>query len=110
VKELRAAGAQVVLGINDDQSKRPFMVDDNLRREVFPGITAEEGKQMSAQARKYADVVRQVAAENGALVADFLEADFFFDRATMADDGAHPNGKGYEEMTEVWLNAMQPLL
>ncbi|MBI2705644.1 MAG: hypothetical protein HYX32_10205 [Actinobacteria bacterium] len=110
VSTLRQSGAQVVLGVNDDQSKRPVMTDPKLRRETFPDIEDAEVSQMSAQARRYADVIRQIAKDNGALVADFLDAPFFSNPALLADDGNHPNAKGYDEMTQVWLDAMQPLL
>jgi lysophospholipase L1-like esterase len=104
------AGAVLVLGINDDQSKRPVAADANMRREAFPDISDAEVTQMSAQAERYADVVRDVAAEHGALVADFLHAPFFTNRALLADDGNHPNASGYDAMTEIWLTALEPLI
>jgi lysophospholipase L1-like esterase len=110
VSTLRAAGASVVLGINDDQSHRPMMTDATMRENTFPAITAGEVTQMSAQAKKYATVVREVAADNGALVVDFLDAPLFRDPARLNEDGGHPNSRGYDEMTEVWRTGLQPLV
>lgn len=110
VGDLRDAGATVVLAINDDQTRRPVARDPAIRRDAFPDITDDEVARMSAQARRYADVVRDVAADRGALVVDFLEAPFFADPAMLADDGNHPNAAGYDEMAAIWLSALAPLL
>jgi lysophospholipase L1-like esterase len=107
---LEAAGAVVVLGINDDQSKRPVAADDTMRRDAFPDISRDEVAKMSKQAERYATVIRDIASANDALVADFLHAPFFTDPALLADDGNHPNADGYDEMTKIWLTALQPLL
>ncbi len=107
---LTGVGAHLVLGINDDQSKRPVARDAKLRTETFSSISDDEVAMMSVQAGRYATVVRDVAAAHGAPVADFLDASFFRDPATLADDGNHPNKVGYDRMTEVWLAALRPLL
>jgi lysophospholipase L1-like esterase len=110
VTALRSAGATVALGINDDQSKRPVAADPKIRENTFPDITDAEVARMSAQARKLATVTREIASANGCVVADFLDAPFFRDRALLADDGNHPNAKGYDAMAKIWLDALQPLL
>ena len=110
VSDLRTRGAQVVLAINDDQTRRQIVTDDAMRAAAFPATTREEVGQMSAQAHRYADVVREVAAENGALVADFLDSPIFSTRSMMADDGAHPNAAGYDQLAKDWMAAMDPLL
>jgi len=110
VRALKAAGATVVLGINDDQSYRPLMTDPTMRENTFPSISPGEVAQMSAQAKKYATVVREVAADNSVPVVDFLEAPLFRDPARLNEDGGHPNTRGYDEMTEIWERGMQPLI
>lgn len=110
LRALTGAGAAVVIGINDDQSKRPVAADAAMRREAFSDISDAEVAMMSRQAERYAEVVRDVAAANGALVADFLRAPLFTNPATLADDGNHPNPRGYDEMSAIWLQALQPLL
>ena len=76
----------------------------------FPAITDAEALRMSAQAGRYAEVVRKIAADNDALVADFLNVPFFTDPARLNEDGSHPNARGYDEMAQIWLDAMRPSL
>jgi lysophospholipase L1-like esterase len=107
VRTLRAAGATVVVGINDDQSKRPIMADRTMRQNTLPGVTDDEVGRMSEQAGRYAEVVREVAAANGALVADFFDAPFFRNPATLNEDGIHPNTQGYDQMAKIWIDALE---
>ncbi len=110
VRRLDEAGARVVIAINDDQSKRPVAKDDVLREATIPATTAAEVQQMSAQARRYAEVVRGVAQTHGAVVVDFLDAPLFRSSSTLADDGNHPNQAGYAQMAETWLAAIRPIV
>ena len=110
VSDLRTRGAQVVLAINDDQSRRDIATDETRRGAALPATTNAEVAQMSAQARRYATVVRDIASANGLPVADFLESPVYTNRATMSDDGNHPNAQGYDAIAQVWMEAMAPLL
>lgn len=110
VGDLRAAGALVVIGINDDQSRRPAITDPAIRQNTVPGITDAEAVRMTAQATRFAEVVRTVAAANDALVVDFFTAPFFTDPALLAEDGMHPNAKGYDRMAVMWWDVIRPLL
>lgn len=110
VGELRAAGAKVVIGINDDQSRRPVITDLTIRQNTVPGITDAEAVRMTAQAARFAQVVRIVAAANDASVVDFFTASFFTDPTLLAEDGIHPNVKGYDRMATMWLEVIRPLL
>jgi len=109
VRGLRGAGAQVVVAVNDDQSRRPVAADAGVRAATFPGISSAEVVQMAGQANAYREVVRSVAAAEGATVADFLDAPLFRNPATLADDGNHPNAAGYDLLADAWLTALTPL-
>ena len=102
VKGLQQAGAVVVLALLDDQSKRPVAI----KGEAFPGITKAELGQMSKQAAAYNAVLTDVAAKSGALTANFQRGTIFTAAATLADDGNHPNEKGYDAIAAIWLKAL----
>lgn len=103
---LKEAGAVVVLGLLDDQSKRPVAI----KGEAFPGITKGELVQMSGQAAAYNTILKDVAAKLGAWTADFQNTGVFTEAATLADDGNHPNEKGYDAIAQIWFKAIQPAL
>lgn len=110
VERLRAAGAVVVLGLVDDQSRRPVAADDAMRRAAFPGTSSAEVARMSAQARAYNDALARLADESGAGTVDFWHSTVFTDAATLDGDGNHPNAAGYDEMAARWFAVVGPLL
>jgi len=109
VAELTEAGATVVVGLPDDQSLRPGVADIERLNTVLPYTTADEVQQMSGLAARFDDIATEVAAEHDALVVDTNDP-FWADEATMAEDGIHPNAAGYDRLTELWLEALDPLL
>ncbi|MEZ4670016.1 MAG: GDSL-type esterase/lipase family protein [Anaerolineae bacterium] len=106
LSRLTGAGARVMLALLDDQSLRPVV----QRGEAFPGTSREEITQMSAQVRRYNDLIMQKAAQYGAGTVDFFNTSIFTDAATLADDGNHPNASGYDVAAQIWMNALLPLL
>lgn len=110
VSSLQHAGAVVLIGLPDDQSRRPVMTDRTLRKQLFPGITDEELPRLSAQSLRYDAVVGEVATGLGATVVDFASTTIFTDPATLSSDGNHPNADGYDAITDVWWSALQQLL
>jgi len=106
LKQLREAGAQVVVALLDDQSKRPVA----LKGEAFTAITQEELTQMSLQVQGYNEVITQKAAQYGALTVDFYDTTLFTDPATLYDDGNHPNQAGYDSIAQKWYETSLPLL
>lgn len=109
VAELTEAGATVVVGLPDDQSLRPGVADIERLNTVLPYTTADEVQQMSGLAARFGDIAVEVATEYGALTVDTNDS-FWADEATMAEDGIHPNAAGYDRLTELWLEALDPLL
>lgn len=103
---LRGAGAQVVIALLDDQSKRPVAV----KGEAFSEITPAKLERMSAHVQTYNQIIRKKAAQYGALTVDFYATDIFTNPATLYDDGNHPNSAGYDIITQKWFDAIAPLL
>jgi lysophospholipase L1-like esterase len=101
--QLRAAGAQVIVALLDDQSKRPVA----LRGEAFPSITPDELDRMSQQVRRYNEIIAEKSAQHGALTVDFYSTDIFTNPATLYDDGNHPNTAGYDIIAQKWFDALR---
>ncbi len=103
---LKGTGAQVYIALLDDQSKRPVMSNPELRTNNFDLITADDVPRMSAQTAKYNEIVRQLAEQQGASTVDFLNTTLFEEQATLAEDGNHPNGAGYDAIAERWYQSI----
>lgn len=106
ISQLRNAGAEVVIALLDDQSKRPIA----LRGEAFTEITSDELTRMAVHVQKYNEIISQKANQYGALTVDFYNTDIFTNSATLYDDGNHPNASGYDVITQKWLEVLIPLL
>lgn len=104
--ELRRAGAQIILAELDDQSERPA----RTRNEVYPAITGDELRRMSAQTQRYNEAISQKAEQYGALTVSFHGSPIFTDSETLAPDGYHPNPAGYELIAQAWYKALIPIL
>jgi lysophospholipase L1-like esterase len=103
--QLRAAGAQVIVALLDDQTRRPVA----LKGEAFPSITADELDRMSQQVQRYNEMIAEKAAHHGALTVDFYSTDIFTNPATLYDDGNHPNAAGYDVIAQKWFEALRLL-
>jgi lysophospholipase L1-like esterase len=106
LSQLRGTGAQVVIALLDDQSKRPIA----LKGEAFVAITTDELTRMSAHVDVYNQIIRDKAAQYGALTVDFYSTDIFTNPATLYDDGNHPNQAGYDIIAQKWFDAITPIL
>jgi len=104
--QLRAAGAQVIVALLDDQSRRPVA----LKGEAFTSITPDELDRMSLQVTRYNEVISEKAAQYGALTVDFYSTDIFTNPATLYDDGNHPNAAGYDIIAQKWFDALSLIL
>ena len=103
---LKATGARLFIALLDDQSKRPVMTNGQLRRDSYDKITADDVSRMSIQTGKYNAAIRELAASYGATTVDFFDTKIFETRATLSEDGNHPNGAGYEAIAGVWHQAI----
>jgi lysophospholipase L1-like esterase len=103
---LKATGARLYIALLDDQSKRPVMTNSSLRSASFDKVTADDVLKMSAQTRKYNDVIRKAASTHGATTVDFFDTTIFENAATLSEDGNHPNGAGYAAIAEIWHRAI----
>jgi lysophospholipase L1-like esterase len=103
---LRQAGAQVIIALLDDQSKRPVAI----KGDAFVSITADELSRMSTQVQRYNEVITQKAGKYGALTVDFYSTDIFTNPDTLYDDGNHPNQAGYDIITQKWFEVLSSIL
>jgi lysophospholipase L1-like esterase len=109
VTELQQAGAVVVLGLPDEQSIRPAVVDIDQLHNYLPDVTEEEIPQMVAMAGRLGTVVQEIADRHGLRTVD-TNGSFWADSATMADDGIHPNGDGYALLADLWMAVIADML
>jgi lysophospholipase L1-like esterase len=65
---------------------------------------------MSAHVEVYNQIIRDKAAQYGALTVDFYSTDIFTNSATLYDDGNHPNQAGYDIIAQKWFEAISPFL
>ncbi len=103
---LRRAGAEVVVALLDDPSRRPVA----LQSEAFPGITADELGRMSLHVQRYNRIIAEKAARYGALTVDLSSTDIFTNPATLSADGRHPNRAGYDLVAQAWYEVLSTLL
>jgi len=106
LSELRNAGAEVIIALLDDQSKRPIA----LAGQAFVEITPDELNRMAIQVVRYNEVITQKADQYGALTVDFYNTDIFTNRATLYDDGNHPNASGYDVIAQKWFEVLLTIL
>lgn len=106
LSELRSAGAEVIIALLDDQSKRPVA----LKGEAFVDITTDELTRMSNHVIRYNEVIRQKATQYGALTVDFYNTDIFTSPATLYSDGNHPNSAGYDLIAQKWFEVLLTIL
>jgi lysophospholipase L1-like esterase len=106
--ELVNHGAVVFIALLDDQSKRPVATTPGPDGPAFPATTRTDLALMSAHVRAYNDIIRRVAAENGATTVDFYGTTVFTDAATLHSDGNHPNEAGYVKIAQLWFEAIEP--
>ena len=104
--QLSAAGAQVIVALLDDQSKRPVA----LKGEAFTSITPDELNRMSLHVTRYNEIIYEKAAQYGAVTVDFYSTDIFTNPATLYDDGNHPNAAGYDIIAQKWFDALSLIL
>jgi lysophospholipase L1-like esterase len=109
VTQLQDAGAVVVVGLPDDQSLRPCPADIECLQGYFPDFTENEVGLMSELSRRFAATAAEVGSQRGAPTVA-TDDPFWADASTMADDGVHPNGAGYEVLAQLYLAAIEPLL
>lgn len=103
ISELTASGARVIVGLNDDQSKRPVSV----KQLMFPDMDKRALAQMSAMVGRFNEATRAAAKKHNATVVDFFDTVLFEAGATMSADDVHPNATGYEIISGMWFKAIQ---
>ncbi len=106
LNDIQATGATIYIALLDDQSKRPVIADPSIRAASFPGITSAEVPRMSTQIVNYNNQIKIYAAAHGASTVDFFNTTIFENSATLSDDGNHPNGAGYDAITQIWHQAI----
>jgi lysophospholipase L1-like esterase len=104
--QLHGKGAQVIVALLDDQSKRPVA----LKGEAYTATTPDELNRMSAQVVRYNQIIVEKAAQYGALTVDFHATDIFTNPATLYEDGNHPNQAGYDVIAQKWFEVLSSIL
>jgi lysophospholipase L1-like esterase len=106
LQNLQPTGAVLYIALLDDQSKRPVITDPTLRASTFPEITDAYAARMSTGISVYNDRVQTHANTFGAQTVDFFNTTLFENWSTLSDDGNHPNGAGYDAITNIWYSAI----
>jgi lysophospholipase L1-like esterase len=104
LSRLSGAGAQLIVGLLDDHSKRPVASDGTF------DITEAEQPLLAEAVQAFNDVITELAAVYGAWTVDFYNTTIFEDAATLYEDGNHPNSAGYDVIADLWFAAAQNLL
>ena len=65
---------------------------------------------MSDQVDGYNAEIRASASQHGAIIVDFFNTTIFTSPTTLADDGNHPNGTGYDAITAIWWGVIEGLV
>lgn len=73
---------------------------------LFYSTTPNEWTRLSKQAAAYDAAIQLLADKYGATRVDVHATRVFHTPALMDPDGVHPNGRGYDALTELWLNAL----
>jgi lysophospholipase L1-like esterase len=111
LSRLTHSGAQVFVALLDDQSRRPVVAaPPNPAEPAFTSTTADDLARMSAHVTAYNEIIRRKAAAYGAVTVDFYDTDIFTNPATLYEDGNHPNSAGYEDITRMWFEALEPYI
>jgi len=111
LRDLRATGATVLIALLDDQSQRPVVANPpNPNEPAFTGISEAERQRMSTQVTAYNSAIQAAATAQGAITVDFYHTTIFTTEVTLADDGNHPNGAGYDAITQIWWDVLAGML
>ncbi len=103
MRALTGSGARVYIALLDDQSQRPYATNPD-----GAGLSAEGVAYMAHLASAFNAAIRAKAAEYGAIPVDFANTTIFTDPATLAEDGLHPNAQGYDQIAQIWFEALRP--
>ena len=103
---LKATKARIYIALLDDQSRRPVMANPVLRGDSFDQITDEDVSRMSTQISIYNREIQAQTALHGATTVDFFNTTIFENRATLSEDGNHPNGVGYDGIASIWYQSI----
>ena len=106
--------ATVAIATLDDPSLRPGVRDFSYIKELdwfqrSSDHTADFAR-LTRRTAAFNQVIRQKAAQYGAVLVDFSQQPLFADRNTMSNDGLHPSSKGYMIISRLWLEALLPYL
>lgn len=103
LRALTERGARVYIALLDDQSQRPYTTSPD-----GAGLSPEGVAYMSRLGSLFNEAIRAKAAEYGAATVDFYNTTIFTDPATLAADGVHPNARGYDQIAQIWFEALRP--
>jgi len=106
LKKLTEAGAIVYIALLDDVSKRP-VISSTAYADSFEQITQDELPLISAQVKRYNQVIKRLADSYHVTTVDFFNTTILEDSSTLSEDGNHPNAKGYDQVAQIWFNAIE---
>lgn len=105
LRALTESGTRVFIALLDDQSQRPYATDP-----ASAGMSPEGVADMSRLVSAFNAAIAARATAYGATTVDFYHTTIFTDPATLAEDGLHPNAKGYDLIAQIWFAAIRPTL
>ncbi len=106
LEALQDTGAELYIALLDNQSRRPVITNASLRGETFPNITDEYVLRMANRLAAYNDTIQLHANTYSAKTVDFFHTTIFETQATLSEDGNHPNGAGYDAITDIWYSSV----
>jgi lysophospholipase L1-like esterase len=99
---LHGAGARVFIALLHDPSQGPVQTSG-----VFMSTSGDEWMRMSQQAQRYNEIIKTAAAKYNAELVDIPATRIFTQPTLMYEDGIHPNARGYDELANVWWDALR---
>ena len=101
LRALTGDGARVYIALLYDQTKLPYATSTD-----GAGLSPEGVAHMSRLAGDFNSIISAKAKQYGATTVDFSNTQIITDASSLADDGIHPNEKGYDAIAQVWFEAI----
>ncbi|MCU7834278.1 MAG: hypothetical protein KZQ83_03410 [gamma proteobacterium symbiont of Taylorina sp.] len=106
LKKLTEAGAVVYIALLDDVSKRPVIASSAFA-DSFEEITKDELPLVSAQVTRYNQEIQRLAKQYNVTTVDFFNTTILEQNSTLSEDGNHPNAAGYDQIAQIWFDAIE---
>ena len=103
---LTATGARTFISLVYDQTKSPYATSPNGAALDAAGVA-----HMSHLVTEFNKIITAKAKQYGATTVDmYSNTSIFANRATLAEDEAHPNAAGYDIIAQIWFDAIKSVV